>query len=249
MLNISDLTLAYGGQPVLEKVNLEVHSGQFVSLVGPSGSGKSSILRAVVGLHPFVGRIDVAIGATQIGFLFQDDALLPWRTARENVSLGLRIRGLTERQALQEAEGWLIQMGLMGLGNRYPRELSGGQRKRVALAQVLALKPQLVLMDEPFASLDAIVRHRVTQDLLNWVERESLTVLLVTHDLEEALSLSDRVYLLSAGPRAVIRQKYDIAFPRPRDSIKTRTLPGFAPLLEQLWRDLSDAVSPVRVEV
>ena len=250
MLNISDLTISYGAQPVLEKVNLEVHPGQFVSLVGSSGSGKSSILRAVVGLHPITaGSVDVAITPIQIGFLFQDDALLPWRTARENVSLGLRIRGLTERQALQEAESWLIQLGLVGLGNRYPRELSGGQRKRVALAQVLALKPRLLLMDEPFASLDAIVRHRVTQDLLNWVERESLTVLLVTHDLEEALSLSDRVYLLSAGPRAVIRRKYDIPFPRPRDSIKTRTLPGFAPLFEQLWHDLSNEVLPGGVEV
>ena len=250
MLDISDLTLSYGAEPVLEGVTFEVKAGQFVSLVGPSGSGKSSILRAVMGLQAYSsGHLALAVGRDQIGFLFQDDALLPWRTARENVMLGLRIRGMTNREAVQAAESWLMQLGLMGLSGRYPNELSGGQRKRVALAQVLALKPRLLLMDEPFASLDAIVRHRLTQDLLNWVEQEHLTVLLVTHDLEEALSLSDVVYLLSQGPRARIRQRYAVPFARPRDSIKTRTQPDFAPLLARLWQDLSMEVFPVEEDV
>ena len=126
-------------------------------------------------------------------------------------------------------------------------ELSGGQRKRVAMAQVLALKPRLLLMDEPFASLDAIVRHRITEDLLGWVEHEHLTVLLVTHDLEEAQVLSDVVYLLSQGPRARVRERYEIPIPRPRDLVKSRMHPSFNPLLERLWRDLSEEVGGAEV--
>jgi NitT/TauT family transport system ATP-binding protein len=137
-------------------------------------------------------------------------------------------------------------LGLAGFGERFPRALSGGQRKRVALAQVLALRPRLLLMDEPFASLDAIVRHRITQDLLDLVEGEKISVLLVTHDLEEALVLSDVVYLLGQGPRARIRQCYAVSIPRPRDIMKARINPSFAPLLERLWRDLSNEVDVVR---
>ena len=215
-----------------------------MSLVGPSGSGKSTILRAVMGLQrPSGGRIELdGVDGAEIGILFQDDALLPWRTARQNVALGWRIRGRTTRDALEEAEAWLARLGLGGFGDRYPRELSGGQRKRVAMAQVLALKPRLLLMDEPFASLDAIVRHRITEDLLRWVERERLTVLLVTHDLEEAQTLSDVVYLLSQGPRARIRRRYEVPIPRPRDLVRSRLHPSFGPLLERLWHDLSREV-------
>jgi NitT/TauT family transport system ATP-binding protein len=122
--------------------------------------------------------------------------------------------------------------------------LSGGQRKRVALAQVLALKPKLILMDEPFASLDAIVRARVVKDLVTLVEREQISVLLVTHDLEEALSLSDEIYLLSQGPRAHITQHYMVPIPRPRDPVRSRMHPAFAPLYEKIWADLSRAVDP-----
>ena len=148
-----------------------------------------------------------------------------------------------ERQAsLAEADAWLARLGLAGFEHRYPRHLSGGQRKRVALAQVLALKPKLLLMDEPFASLDAIVRARVIQDLVQLVERECISVLLVTHDLEEALALSDVVYLLSQGPRAHITQRYDVPIPRPRDVVQARLHPAFAPLYEKLWQDLSHEV-------
>ena len=186
--------------------------------------------------------------ASRLGFLFQDDALLPWRTARENVALGLRIRKLAKSKAHVEADAWLTRLGLEGLGGRFPHELSGGQRKRVAIAQILALKPKLLLMDEPFAALDAIVRTRITQELLNWVEREHLSVLLVTHDLEEALTVSDTVYLLSQGPRARVQTSYEVSIPRPRDIIASRRHPSFAPLLEQLWKDLSDVVGSPQVE-
>jgi NitT/TauT family transport system ATP-binding protein len=242
VLTVTDLALAYGqAEPVLEGVSLAVETGQFVSLVGPSGSGKTSVLRAVMGLQkPLAGRIDTAVGTSDIGFLFQDDALLPWRTARQNVALGLRIRDVPARQADEKAERWLARLGLAGFGDRFPRQLSGGQRKRVALAQVLALKPKLVLMDEPFAALDAIVRTRITQELLSWVEEEHLTVLLVTHDLEEALSVSDMVYVLSQGPRARIRARRAVPIARPRDLFAAKGHPAFAPLLAQLWHDLSD---------
>jgi NitT/TauT family transport system ATP-binding protein len=231
---------------VVEGATLEVGDAQFVSLIGPSGSGKSSILRAIIGLQrPLSGRVESDLSRSEIGLLFQDDALLPWRTARDNVALGLSFQGLEWQAARDEADAWLARLGLAGFGDRFPRHLSGGQRKRVALAQVLARKPRLLLMDEPFASLDAIVRARIVQDLVDLVEREHLSVLLVTHDLEEAICLSDTVYLLSQGPRARIIQKYPVPMPRPRDVVHARTHPAFAPLYERIWGDLSDQVRPV----
>ena len=216
---------------------------RFVSLVGPSGSGKSSLLRAVIGLQqPLSGTVEIELARSQIGILFQDDALLPWKTARDNVALGLTFNGMERSRALAEADAWLARLDLVGFGDRHPRRLSGGQRKRVALAQVLAMKPRLILMDEPFASLDAIVRARVVKDVVALVEREGISVLLVTHDLEEAISLSDEVYLLSQGPRAHITQHYPVPIPRPRDPVHSRTHPAFAPLYERLWADLSREV-------
>lgn len=242
VLEAQGVSLGYGSTRVLEGVHLQVAAGEFVSLVGPSGSGKSTLLRAIAGLlAPQKGTIQRGCAQEEIGFLFQEDALLPWRTARDNVALGLRIRGWPKEQAWKEAEAWLERLGLGGLGSRFPHQLSGGQRKRVALAQVLILKPRLLLMDEPFASLDAILRTQVTQDLLALVEEEGIAVLLVTHDLEEALSLSDRVYLLSQGPRARILQEYHLPFPRPRDLVKVRADPRFGVYLEQLWQELKEA--------
>jgi NitT/TauT family transport system ATP-binding protein len=245
VLRVDELSLAYDQQtPVLEGASLTVEAGHFVSLVGPSGSGKSSLLRAIMGLQqPLAGTIETSLAPHEIGILFQDDALLPWRTAVENVALGLRLHGTGRARAIEAATGWLARLGLAGFGDRFPRALSGGQRKRVALAQVLALQPRLLLMDEPFASLDAIVRARVTQDLVSLVEAQGTTVLLVTHDLEEAIALSDRVYLLSHGPRAHISQCYEVGIPRPRDVVRARTDPAFAPLLEKLWHDLSHEVA------
>ena len=214
-----------------------------MSLVGPSGSGKSSLLRAVIGLQePLAGSVETELPPSDIGILFQDDALLPWKTARDNVALGLTFQGLDRPSALDRADLWLGRLGLGGLGGRYPRHLSGGQRKRVALAQVLALTPTLLLMDEPFASLDAIVRARIIQEVAELVERERISVLLVTHDLEEAISLSDTVYLLSQGPRAHIMRQYEVPIPRPRDPVRARTHPAFAPLYDKLWSDLSREV-------
>ena len=224
-------------------MSLAVGDGRFVSLVGPSGSGKSSLLRAVIGLQrPLSGTVDTEVARSQVGILFQDDALLPWKTSRDNVALGLIFHGMERGTALAEADAWLARLDLAGFGNRFPRQLSGGQRKRVALAQVLAMRPKLILMDEPFASLDAIMRARVVKDVVALVEREGISVLLVTHDLEEAISLSDEVYLLSQGPRTRITQEYQVPIPRPRDPVGSRTHPAFAPLYARLWADLSREV-------
>jgi NitT/TauT family transport system ATP-binding protein len=242
-LRVNNVSLSYGGEPVLEGASLQVKSGQFVSLVGPSGSGKSSLLRAAMNLQrPFAGNVDLELPKSDVGILFQDDALLPWRTARQNVSLGLRFRGMSKQNAFKKSDEWLARLGLEGLEDRYPSRLSGGQRKRVALAQVLALEPKLILMDEPFASLDAIVRTKIIQDVVQLVERQKIAVLLVTHDLEEAISLSDVVYLLSQGPRAKISHQYTIPIPRPRDLVRARLHPSYAPLLDKLWSDLSHEV-------
>ncbi|HEY7301292.1 MAG TPA: ABC transporter ATP-binding protein [Xanthobacteraceae bacterium] len=235
---------------MLQGASLAVGEGKFVSLVGPSGSGKSSLLRAVIGLQrPLAGKVEINVKPSEVGILFQDDALLPWKTARDNVTLGLGFRGISRKSALVQADYWLDRVGLAGFEHRYPRHLSGGQRKRVALAQVLALTPKLLLMDEPFASLDAIVRARVVQDVASLVEQEGISALLVTHDLEEAIGLSDSIYLLSQGPRAHITREYSVPLPRPRDPVRARTYPAFASLYEKIWSDLSHEVDrPLRAE-
>ena len=228
---------------MLEGASLAVGDGQFVSLVGPSGSGKSSLLRAVIGLQqPLKGTVEREVAPSEVAILFQDDALLPWKTARDNVALGLILNGVPRGEALAQADLWLERLGLAGFGHRFPRHLSGGQRKRVALAQVLAREPKLLLMDEPFASLDAIVRARIVQDVAALVDRERISVLLVTHDLEEAISLSDHIYLLSQGPRARVTRDYPTPLPRPRDPVRARMHAAFAPLYEKIWNDLSREV-------
>ena len=228
---------------MLEGASLAVGNGQFVSLVGPSGSGKSSLLRAVIGLQqPLKGTVEREVAPSDVAILFQDDALLPWKTARDNVALGLILNGVPRGEALAQADLWLERLGLSGFGHRFPRHLSGGQRKRVALAQVLAREPKLLLMDEPFASLDAIVRARIIQDVAALVDRERISVLLVTHDLEEAISLSDHIYLLSQGPRARVTRDYPTPLPRPRDPVRARMHAAFAPLYEKIWNDLSREV-------
>ena len=228
---------------MLEGASLAVADGQFVSLVGPSGSGKSSLLRAVIGLQqPLKGTVEREVAPSDVAILFQDDALLPWKTARDNVALGLTLNGVPRGEALERADLWLERLGLAGFGHRFPRHLSGGQRKRVALAQVLARGPKLLLMDEPFASLDAIVRARIIQDVAALVDRERISVLLVTHDIEEAISLSDHIYLLSQGPRAHVTRDYPTPLPRPRDPVRARMHAAFAPLYEKIWRDLSREV-------
>ena len=213
MLRVRNLTLGYGGAPVLADLDLDVAAGAFASLVGPSGSGKTSVLRAVTGLQtPERGLVEVDATRREIGFLFQDDALLPWRRVCENASLGLRIQGMERAAAMREAEGWLARLGLDGLGRRWPRQLSGGQRKRVAIAQVMALRPRLLLMDEPFAALDEITRFRLNDDLARLWEAERFTVVFVTHSVFESVYLAQRVVVMAARPGRV-SQVFDVQAP------------------------------------
>ncbi len=245
MLDINQLSVVYDGasEPVLEGINLKVAQGEFVSLVGPSGCGKSTLLRVIMGLQQASqGGVKKTIDQKDVGFLFQDDALLPWRSVDDNISLGLRINGMDKAAAHEKAAEWRKSLGLKGLGKRYPSELSGGQRKRVAIAQVLAMNPTLLLMDEPFSSLDAIVRHYITQDLLSLVENQGLTVVMVTHDLEEAATVSDRVVMLSNGPRANIKMQLPVELERPRDLIAVRQEPAFNQAVKQLWQGLSEEI-------
>ncbi|MDR5694668.1 MAG: ABC transporter ATP-binding protein [Armatimonadota bacterium] len=254
-LEIRNLTVSYGNSPVLEDLSLEIPEGSFVSLVGPSGCGKSTLLRTIAGLlSPMEGEIYLFGRAVNgpspdVGFLFQEDALLPWRTVAENVALGLRFRGLPNEYVARTVEEWLRRVGLLAFRDSYPHELSGGMKKRASLAQVLAPRPRILLMDEPFASLDAIVRNILEADFLNLVREEGLTALLVTHDLEEAIVLSEQVALMSAGPSARIRRIYKVPFPYPRDLVQVKGDPAFGRLLQQIWSDLQEEVSRMGWEV
>ena len=202
---------------MLEGASLAVEDGCFVSLVGPSGSGKSSLLRAIIGLQePLSGAVETGLPRSQVGILFQDDALLPWKTARDNVALGLILNGVDGRTAREQAEAWLARLDLSGFGDRFPRHLSGGQRKRVALAQVLAMQPKLILMDEPFASLDALTREQLYLDIQKiWQERRK-TIVFVTHNVREAACLGDRVVVFGVHPGR-IRAEFIIGLARLRD--------------------------------
>jgi NitT/TauT family transport system ATP-binding protein len=254
-LEIRGLAVAYGNHQVLGDLSLVVPEGQFVALVGPSGCGKSTLLRAVAGLvRPADGRLaifgrPVTGCAPEVGILFQDDALLPWRTARDNVALGLRVRGVAAGVARSAAQAWLDRLGLGVFADHFPHELSGGMKQRVALAQVLAPRPRLLLMDEPFASLDAIVRTLLQAEFARLVRAEGLTAVLVTHDLEEALLLADRVAVLSAGPAARLAATYEVPFPHPRDPVRLRGTPAFGGLLQVLWDDLRVQVGCRAAEV
>mgnify|MGYP000390654069 CR=1 FL=1 len=248
-VEVRDLVVEYGAHRVISGLSLEVPDGTFVGLVGPSGCGKSTLLRCIAGLlRPTRGTVRV-LGAPvvgpppAVGILFQEDALLPWRTAQENVALGLKFRGMPRSEAQEEALRWLERVGLGAFARHYPSELSGGMKKRVALAQVLACRPRVLLMDEPFASLDAILRQLVERDFLDLAAQERLTVLWVTHDLEEALLLSDRVVVMSAGPLAHVVRTYEVPFGRTRDLVRLRADPRFADLLQAIWEDLRREVA------
>lgn len=228
-------------------ITFTVPRGQFVALVGPSGCGKSTILSMVAGLiSPSRGvvRID---GQPLVGinhraaFMFQQDALLPWKTVLDNVAFGPMLRGVPKREARDMARTWLARVGLRGFEDRYPHQLSGGMRKRVSIAQDLVNDPQILLMDEPFNGLDAQTRTMIENEVLQLWSGSNKTVLFVTHDLEEAIAMSDRVILLTAGP-ARIKGDYPVMLERPRNVQEVRFQPAFAALYEKIWDDLKSEV-------
>jgi NitT/TauT family transport system ATP-binding protein len=225
----------------VEEVSLAVRDGEFVSLVGPTGCGKSTLLNVAAGLvSPTSGA--VLVGGARLsglnrraGYLFQGDALMPWRNARDNVAAGLLFAGVPRGDANARAEEWLRRVGLSGFGDRYPHQLSGGMRKRVALAQVLILEPEILLMDEPFGALDVQTRQLMENELLDLWAAERCSVVFITHDLEEAIAVSDRIVLLSAGPRTRLIGEFAIDLPRPRDVAEIRLTPRFLQVHGQLW--------------
>src|SRR5246127_3306952 len=217
----------------VEKAQLTVAQGEFVAIVGPTGCGKSTLLNVAAGLlKPAAGTATIfgrqLTGLNRdAGYLFQADALFPWKTALDNVAIGLEISGTPRTEALARAQKWLTSVGLGAFANRYPHMLSGGQRKRVGLAQVLIRARKILLMDEPFGPLDAQTRQIMGNLLLDLWNADRKAVLFVTHDLEEAIALSDRVVIMSAGPAARILGEWRVALPRPRDIFEGGVSGGF----------------------
>ena len=232
----------------IRDATLVVSGGEFVSVVGPTGCGKSTLLNVAAGLlAPSAGKVRVfgepMVGLNRdAGYLFQSEALLPWRTALDNVAVGLEFRGLARADAVARAENWLARVGLRGHGHRYPHQLSGGMRKRVALAQSLILDPQIILMDEPFSALDIQTRQLMENELLELWSANRKSVVFITHDLEEAISLSDRVVVLSAGPESHPIGEFEIDLPRPRDVAEIRLTPHFIELHTKIWQVMKQEV-------
>jgi NitT/TauT family transport system ATP-binding protein len=232
----------------VEKARLSVAHGEFVAIVGPTGCGKSTLLNVAAGLlKPAAGAVRIfdepLTGLNRdAGYLFQADALFPWKTAIDNVAIGLEIMGAPRVQTLERAQGWLVAVGLGAFSHRYPHMLSGGQRKRVGLAQVLIRDPKILLMDEPFGPLDAQTRQIMGNLLLELWNADRKAVLFVTHDLEEAIALADRVVIMSAGPGARIIGDWKVALPRPRDISEVRMEKEFHALHREIWSVLKDEV-------
>lgn len=250
--SLNKVRVAFGEGPArfvaVDGVDLTLGAGEFVALVGPTGCGKSSLLNLLAGLAPldagevFVAGAPLAGLNAQAGYLFQQDALMPWKSARENVAVALDVAGVAATEARRRADEWLNRVGLGRFGARYPHQLSGGQRKRVALAQVLIRDPAMLLMDEPFGPLDAQTRALMGDLLLDLWTADRKAVLFVTHDLEEAIALADRVIVMSAGPAARMVAEHRIDLPRPREIHDIRLDPRFHALQGAIWRDLRDEV-------
>jgi sulfonate transport system ATP-binding protein len=237
-----------GAYPAVERTSLAVADGEFVAIVGPTGCGKSTLLNIAAGLiAPSAGSVDI-FGAPlsglnrQAGYLFQAEALFPWKTALENVAIGLEVAGTARAEARDRAQTWLTRVGLADFGTRYPHMLSGGQRKRVGLVQVLIRDPKILLMDEPFGPLDAQTRQIMGNLLLDLWNADRKAVMFVTHDLEEAIALSDRVVIMSAGPAARIIGDWKVALPRPRDIAEVKTERAFHDLHREIWSVLKSEV-------
>jgi NitT/TauT family transport system ATP-binding protein len=241
--------VARGTFTAVERATLEVADGEFVAIVGPTGCGKSTLLNIAAGLiAPFAGSVHIfGRPLTRLnpraGYLFQADALFPWKTAVENVAIGLEVAGTPGREARPRAREWLGKVGLAAFADRYPHMLSGGQRKRVGLAQVLIRDPKILLMDEPFGPLDAQTRQIMGNLLLDLWNADRKAVLFVTHDLEEAIALSDRVVIMSAGPGSRIIGDWRVPLARPRDIGEVKLDPAFHALHRDIWQRLKAEVA------
>ena len=231
----------------IDNVSFEVKQGEFVALLGPSGCGKSTILNMVAGLLPRSGgRILIDDDAVEpgkvnrkVGYVFQRDTLFPWRTVEQNVGYGLEIARLQKAERARRVALAVERAGLSGFAQSFPRMLSGGMRQRVALMRTLILEPEILLMDEPFGALDTHTKLEMHKTLLEIWERERQTVLFVTHDLGEALTLASRIILLSARPGR-LKEDFDVSFPRPRDPVDLRETAEFGRLYSHIWHSLGE---------
>jgi NitT/TauT family transport system ATP-binding protein len=228
--------------------SMQVGAGEFVSVVGPTGCGKSTLLNIAAGLlAPSAGDVRVFGEPLQginrrAGYMFQSEALMPWRSAIDNVMVGLEYRGIARDEAREQAIAWLERVGLREFADRYPHQLSGGMRKRTSLAQTLALDPDIILMDEPFSALDIQTRQLMENEVLDLWAAKRKAVLFITHDLDEAIAMSDRVVVLSAGPATHPIGEFPIDIPRPRDVAEVRTHSRFVELHTRIWGVLREEV-------
>ena len=235
----------------VEDVSLTVAAGEFVSVVGPTGCGKSTLLNVAAGLlaptsgtiKAFGDVVDAEHGINRrAGYMFQTEALMPWKSALGNVVAGLGFRGVAKAEAEERGRAWLARVGLSGFEDRYPHQLSGGMRKRVALAQTLVLDPDIILMDEPFSALDIQTRQLMENEVLEIWQAQKKAVLFITHDLDEAIAMSDRVIVLSAGPATHPIAEFAIDIPRPRDVADIRSDPRFVSLHARIWDAMKEEV-------
>jgi NitT/TauT family transport system ATP-binding protein len=253
-LEFKDITVTFRSRESGERytavanTTLQVDAGEFVSVVGPTGCGKSTLLNIAAGLlNPSGGEVRVfgeplrGINA-RAGYMFQSEALMPWRSALDNVMVGLQYHGRKDADARAQALSWLERVGLREFADRYPHQLSGGMRKRTSLAQVLALDPDIILMDEPFSALDIQTRQLMENEVLELWAAKRKAVLFITHDLDEAIAMSDRVVVLSAGPATHPIGEFAIDLERPRDVAEVRTHPRFVELHSQIWGVLREEV-------
>jgi NitT/TauT family transport system ATP-binding protein len=231
----------------LRNFDMTVRKGEFCAVVGPTGCGKSTTLSLIAGLaRPSAGAVRImgqpVTGIdSRVGFVFQQDAVFPWRSVLDNVVAGPLFRGRAKGEAIALAKDWIRRVGLTGFESHYPHQLSGGMRKRVALAQTFINGPEILLMDEPFSALDVQTRVLMQDELLQHWSTASASVVFVTHDLEEAIALADRVFVLTAGP-ATVKAVYDIDLPRPRLTAEIRYQPRFIEISRVIWNDLRDEV-------
>ncbi|MEZ2408652.1 ABC transporter ATP-binding protein [Bosea sp. RCC_152_1] len=249
LINVSRRFLTPDGKSMtaIRDFNMSVGRGEFVAVVGPTGCGKSTTLNLVTGLaRPSSGEVRLFGGPVdgidpRIGFAFQTDALFPWRSVIDNVVAGPLFRGKPREEAYAKAREWLARVHLSGHESKYPHQLSGGMRKRVSLAQTFINEPQILLMDEPFSALDVQTRVIMHDVLLGLWSEAKASVIFVTHDLEEAIALADKVYVLTAGP-ATVKSVYPVALPRPRVVADIRYQEDFIALSRTIWDDLRDEV-------
>jgi NitT/TauT family transport system ATP-binding protein len=226
---------------------MSVRPGEFCAVVGPTGCGKSTTLSLVSGLErPSSGEVLVdgapvtGIGS-RVGFMFQTDAIFPWKSVLANIAAGPLFRGVPRGPAQEAAHEWIRRVGLTGFAGHYPHQLSGGMRKRVALAQTLINEPAMLMLDEPFSALDAQTRQIMSDELLGLWELTRPSVVFVTHDLEEAIALADRVVVLTAGP-GTVKAEFPIGLPRPRRVQEIRFEPEFVDIYQRIWQALRDEV-------